>query len=105
MYRVYDVCGREIVEGCYLVYASNLGRSAVLKFGKVLGFAEPLQYGYSKTPRIKVFGVNPRGFRAANQRAAFLQFPERTAIIDKRDIPTDVYQIIEIWESLEEGEG
>lgn len=102
-----DKCGREITEGDFVVYASQRGQSADLKFGRVVEVSHTVDVRYwmgVKQERvawaIKVVGCdgswNEQARRYNNytlQKPSKLQFPERMVVIAARQLPADVQRL------------
>ena len=91
---VYDVCGRKINIGDYILYSTMRGSSPALKFGFVLGFKTPIDA--MENARIEVIGVHTNWRNpSANRNIALLRFPSRTVVIHRTDVPERVLALMD----------
>jgi hypothetical protein len=87
--RIFDKLGKEITQGCYIVYGHLLGRSAGLKVGKVLAI-KPAPEGRFGEARITVRGVNDGWYDekpSLSENKGTLQFPDRCLVVNESDLP------------------
>lgn len=86
-WMVLDKLGKEIKEGCYIIYGHALGRSAGLAFGKVISVStgEKKYYngGSYTVYKIKIRGVDD-DWKVPKllSRDSILQYPDRIVVID-----------------------
>lgn len=82
-----DVCGYQISVGDYMIQAYNKGRSAALKFTRVVGI---------KDGKVRVIGCQD-GWKAGTWRktqATTLNYPDRSMIIPMSHVPRDAWLIL-----------
>jgi hypothetical protein len=100
MPKVLDKLGQEITVGCYIVYGHQLGRSAMLKVGKVLAIriVPKPEFGYDSGYRITVVGVEELPWEKVPKlgRKGTLQFPDRCIVIPEGIIPAKYLELLNL---------
>jgi len=87
--KLKDRCGKLICIGDYIVYGKNLGRSAVIQFGKVVDVWDHIgDYG-GRSNRIQVIAVH-EGYTKKVQKKTTLYFTDRMMVIPEEMLPPDV---------------
>lgn len=99
-----DLAGRPIEVGSYIVYAALLGRSAVLKYGKVVALIEGNDSWRGATPKVQAVTVDASinyktqeimGFNVQNKgRPITLSFTERMVVVDQAQIPVSALRAL-----------
>jgi hypothetical protein len=108
--NIKDKLGHPIKPGDYIAYGSLLGRCAALRIGKVLDIRkrELGEYGVSSGVSIIVWGVDD-GFNEEGEyedndyvrptvlcmKRGALQFPERTIVLRKEDVPEKYRKLLD----------
>lgn len=94
-----DKLGQPLTAGCYIVYGHAMGRSAGLRFGKVLRVATKIpEYRTDPEDRITIQGVDAewshREPELLNKKSTLL-FSDRTVVIDASKLPEKVFKLLE----------
>lgn len=100
--EIQDKTGHPINVGDFLAYGHALGRSAGLRFGKVLDI-KPRTARYNGDPgvAITVIGVD-EGWRGPSlcSRVGTLQYPDRTIVLEPERMPAELKGLLDafVWE-------
>lgn len=89
MYKYTDKSGVEIKVGDYIVYSTLLGRSASLKFGKVLELRDK--------GTMRVQGADSRWYSKGKWELSgkgIVSYPERTLVIPFTILPREVQDLL-----------
>lgn len=97
---VLDKANREIKVNDYIVYGTLLGRSAALKFGKVVSIEELKEESsnYNSNCRIRVLGVEEEFSWKVNKwrlTNGTLSFSNRTVVIPGEILPKDIKDLLD----------
>ena len=99
MSKYQDISGREFCIGDYIVYSALDGRSAVLRFGKIIELTEAKEtdfYTKEKAPKIKCKSVNlDWGGQPVKQKDVLLSFFDRVIIIDPGNLTREVRNLLD----------
>lgn len=101
---IYDKTGRRIDLGDFVVYGHALGRSAGLRFGKVLAIKpRPPRFHSDPAVSITVIGIEDDWSHrevALCSRVGTLQFPERTVVIEPERMPANLKALLDafVWD-------
>ena len=105
---IFDKSGKPIMVGAYIVYGHALGRSAGLRFGKVLAIREkgPSHYPSSldSLASIRVIGVDDdwnTNEPKLCSRTGTLQFPNRLLVLEAEDLPETHRQLLDGYKAPE----
>lgn len=96
---IKDKAGRLILPGAYIVYAVSLGRSAGLRWAKVLEVspAKKTEYGgLHGNCALKVQPVDAEWShkQAEPQKVSYLRFSDRTVIVDEEYVPEVIFRLL-----------
>lgn len=95
---VLDKANREIKVGDYIVYGTLLGRSAALKFGKVVSIEE-IEGSYGANCKLRVNGVEEEFWWKEGTKwrltRGTLSFSNRTVIIPGEILPKDIKDLLD----------
>lgn len=99
MPKIHDKLGQEITVGCYIVYGHQLGRSAMLKVGKVLAIriVPKPEFGYDSGYRITVVGIEDYDWEKDGPKLSkkgTLQYPNRCIVLPKKMLPSKYTELL-----------
>ena len=95
-----DKIGRQVNVGDTIIYACSLGRSAGLRWGRVLEVVLNNAYSPSHPTKLKTIGIDewPHKPPELQGRIGYLQFPSRVLLQDPDEVPEEISQLLDSYE-------